>query len=644
MMMLAHRAKMPQTHTVTSVPRLRLFLRPLIVLLCLTGVLMGPAAPVSAHASVSETTPADGAVTAKRPELVEIVFNERVSLAQGSVRLIAADGQETVLQELTNSPEGSGSRVSWSISDKLPTGWYAVSWRAVSEDGHGIQGSFTFYYGDPSVAGETQRAEQVADPTRPFVLASHTLRVLSYLSVLLAVGFLAALWAVGGPAAAGIGEIARSLRRAASAAAIAGLVLTPLTLLNNALLLNGGSFESLRVIVQIVMQSSSGAALLVRMSALFGLCTAVLLLAEAGTKKIGAAVTVLASGALAASFAMGGHAAVVPWRWVASVASVLHLSAAALWLGGVPAIAWVVWRRHHLSPALVPEVISRFSRLATISVILVFVGGGVLSASMLTSPADLVTTRYGVTLLIKFSLVGIVGLIGAYNHFFLVPALRRALLPGESEAISPDLASSDTSSETTASLGTAIPVVSSSAAQAHLRVSLLVEALFVVLIAVTTGAMTSSAAPAAGGSHLSHLGGSSHGHGGADFDISLALEDLEPKIVQAPLGDGELRLDYLPGRTNTENRFRVSVTDASGAERTLSAVEVSFSQAELGIGPLTRSFERQEDGTWVLVTRDLGVPGTWKAELLVSLDADQLDTVTLDVDIQPARVTGGVTP
>jgi copper transport protein len=593
---------------------------------------------------VSETTPADGAVTAKRPEFVEIVFNERVSLAQGSVRLIAADGQETVLQELANSPEGSGSRARWSVPDKLPTGWYAVSWRAVSEDGHGIQGSFTFYYGDPSVAGEAQRAEQVADPTRPFVLASHTLRVLSYLSVLLAVGFLAALWAVGGPAAAGIGEIARSLRRAGTVAAVAGLVLTPLTLLNNALLLNGGSFESLRVIVQIVMQSSSGAALLVRMSALFGLCTAVLLLAEAGTKKIGAMVTVLASGALAASFAMGGHAAVVPWRWAASVASVLHLSAGALWLGGVPAIAWVVWRRHQLSSALVPEVISRFSRLATISVVLVFIGGGVLSASMLTSPADLVTTRYGVTLLIKFALVGIVGLIGAYNHFFLVPALRRAL-PDESDTLSPDTSPREPSSETAASLEAIIPVVSSSAAQAHLRVSLLVEALFVVLVAIATGALTSSAAPAAGGSHLSHLGGSSHGgHGGADFDISLALEDLEPKIVQAPLGDGELRLDYLPGRTDTENRFRVSVTDTNGAERTLSAVDVSFSQAELGIGPLTRSFERQEDGTWVLVTRDLGVPGTWKAELLVSLDADQLDTVTLDVVIQPARGTGGVAP
>ncbi len=86
------------------------------------------------------------------------------------------------------------------------------------------------------------------------------------------------------------------------------------------------------------------------------------------------------------------------------------------------------------------------------------------------------------------------------------------------------------------------------------------------------------------------------------------------------------------------------MTDANGDERTLSAVDVSFSQTELAIGPLTRSFERQEDGTWVLVTRDLGVPGTWKAELLVSLDDDQLDTVTLDVVIQPARVTGGGMP
>lgn len=643
--MTRRRAKTRTAHTVASVPNRRRTLRSLLVLLCAVGVSLLPTAPASAHASVSSTFPDDGAVTAERPEYIEIVFNEKVSLADGSARLIDAAGAETVLEQVSNAPEGAGSRARWAVPDDVGTGWHAVAWRAVSEDGHAIQGSFTFYYGDPSSAGQAERAEAVDDPTRPYVLASHVLRVLSYLSVLLAVGFLAALWAVSGPAAGQVPALAQSLRRISAGAAIVGLVTTPLTLLNNALLLNGGSFESLRVIVQIVMQSSAGAALLVRMSALFGLCTAVLLVAEAGTRKIGAGVTVLATGALTASFAMGGHAAVVPWRWVASVAEVLHLGAAAAWLGGVPAVAWILWRRHTLSEASVPEIIARFSRVATVSVALVFVGGMVLSSSMLTSPAQLVTTRYGVTLLVKFALVSAVGLIGAYNHFVLVPALRRNV-DGDAHPGASDSATARATTDVTAAPdGPILPTVSAGKARAHLRTSLLVEAAFLVLVAVATGALTSSAAPAAGGSHLSHLGGSGHGHsGGLDFDVSLALEDLEPRIVQAPIGTGELRLDYLPGRADAENRFRVSVTDDAGSERDLDGVDAAFTQTELGIGPLERSFVRQDDGTWVLTSRDLGVAGTWQAELLVRFADGSVDTVTVAVEIRPARTTGEVAP
>ena len=638
---MRRRAESAAWDTVLAVPRPPLS-KFLTAMLCAMGAILLVASPASSHASVSSTTPADGAVTVERPDYVEIVFNEKVSIADGSARLIDADGTEVVLPQLSNPPEGAGSRARWSLPSDLDRGWYAVAWRAVSEDGHGIQGSFTFYYGDPTVAGQAQRAEQVDDPTRPYVLASHVLRVLSYLAVLLAVGFLAALWAVSGPDVSGLPSLGQALRRASATAAIIGLVLTPMTLLNNALLLNGGSFESLRIIVQIVMQSSSGAALLVRMSALFGLCTAVLLLAEVGTRKVGGVVTVLATGALTASFAMGGHAAVVPWRWVASVAEVLHLGAASAWLGAIPAVAWILWRRSSLSDASIPEIISRFSRVATVSVVMVFVGGAVLSASMLTSPEQLVTTRYGVTLLVKFALVASVGLIGAYNHFVLVPALRRDV-HGDQDADGTSVGNHAAAVDDTHDV--VLPAMSAAKARTHLRTSLLVEAAFLALVAVATGALTSSAAPAAGGSHLSHLGGSPHGHsGGFDFDVSLALEDLEPRIVQAPLGTGELRLDYLPGRADAENRFRVSVTDASGAERALDGVDISFTQSALGIGPLERSFQRQADGTWILVSRDLGVVGTWNAELLVRLADGSVDTVTLEVTIREARGATGVAP
>lgn len=574
------------------------------------------APPASAHAMVSSTNPADGSVVEELPEFVEIVFNERVTVADGSVRLIDADGTVTELVELSNEPDGSGARARWDMPGDADEGWYAVAWRAVSADGHGISGTFTFFYGDPDAAGGAAKAQKIDDPTAKFITLSHLLRGGTYLSVLLAVGLLAALWAVGGPLArAGDPKIAEMLRRGATSASVLGLVLTPLTLLNNALLLNGGSWESISIIVQIVLQSDAGAALLVRMSALFGLCTAVLLLAEKGTRMIGAAIGAIAGAGIAVSFAMGGHVAVVPWRIPGSVGEVLHLVAASVWLGGIPGVAWVAVRRRNLGLPAIAEIVERFSKLATLSVFAVFAGGTLVAVTMFSSPAEVVTTRYGVTLLVKFLLVGGVAGIGAYNHFVLVPALRK------------QAATADASQETTNGDGTS----------AHLRRSLLAETAMLLLVVVATAALTAEAAPAAGGNHFAG-GGHSHLGGGSEGDLGLVLA-LDPVVLRKAFGPGEAVLDVLPGRAGTENRFAFSATDAAGTNRDIDAIEAMFSLERVGIGPLERSFEPQPDGSWVLRTRDLGVEGTWMAQFLVTFSDGQVDTVTFDVSILP-RTTG----
>lgn len=617
----------PVTRTPTGQRRLagglsRLASRLPVLLLLVVGIAgVVPAPSVSAHASISSSNPADGSVVEELPEFIEIVFNEKVTVAEGSVRLVDAKGGTTDLVERSNEPAGAGARVRWDLPERTPTGWYAVAWRAVSADGHGINGTFTFFYGDPDAAAGSAKAQEVDDPTAKFINISHLLRGGTYLSVLLAVGLLAALWAVSGPLAATADPvIANTLRRAGTTAAILGLVLTPLTLLNNALLLNGGSWESISIIMQIVLQSSAGAALLVRMSALFGLCTAVLLITEKGTRIVGAVIGAAAGIGLALSFAMGGHVAVVPWRIPGSIGEVLHLVAASVWLGGIPGVAWILARRKQLTTPAVAEIVDRFSKLATASVIAVFVGGTILSVTMFTSPAEIVTTRYGVTLLVKFLLVGIVGGIGAYNHFVLVPALRKA---AATDAPAEDGTPTDTSS-------------TGGAERAHMRRSLLAEAGMLLAVVVATGALTAQAAPAAGGQHFAG-GGHSHLGGGSENDLglTLALDDLEPTILRTPLGTGEAVLDILPGRAGAENRFYFTATDASGANRTVASLEASFTLESIGIGPLERSFTEQPDGSWLLRTRDLGVGGTWNVELLVTFAGGEVDTVTFDVVIDP---------
>lgn len=645
--MTAHRALSRNRATIQAVTRhMRGALLPLTLLLTLLGTVLMPASPVGAHASVSSTNPVDGSVVEELPEYVEIVFNEKVTVADGSVRLIDATGAETILVERSNETQGVGALVRWNLPENPPNGWYAIAWRAVSEDGHGISGAFTFFYGDPDDAASATRAEKVDDPTAKFITFSHLLRAGTYVSVLLAVGLLAALWAVSGPLTTlADAEVSNGLRRGGTVFAILGLVLTPLTLLNNALLLNGGSWSSISIIMQIVLQSSAGAALLVRMSALFGLCTAVLLLVEKGTRIVGVIIGALAAGGLALSFAMGGHVAVVPWRITGSVGEVLHLVAASVWLGGIPGVTWVLLRRRNLPLGAVSELVDRFSKLATVSVVSVFVGGTLLATAMFTSPGEIVTTRYGVTLLVKFLLVAIVAGIGAYNHFILVPGLRvQADVPEEKDPDEKDPDEKDPDEKDTDDTQDAPTEETSGTtggagqSRRHLTRSLLAETGMLALIIVATAALTAEAAPAAGGNHFAGGGHSHLGGGESDLGLSLALDDFEPTILRSPLGTGEAVLEVLPGRAGSANDFTLTVTDAAGESRDLSAVTGAFSLARLGIGPLERVFTAAPDRSWFLETRDLGVEGTWSVEFLVSFPDGSVDSVTFDVAIEPRQV------
>src|SRR5581483_7870727 len=125
----------------------------------------------------------------------------------------------------------------------------------------------------------------------------------------------------------------------------------------------------------------------------------------------------------ASGLSLSGHDAVDPGStWRSTVADWLHLSAAALWVGGLVQLAFVVWP---LAPELRRNAFLRFSRLASV-LIAVLLGAGVyLSIVRLPALSDLWTQGYGRVLLVKLSLVGLAVTWGAVHHFVARPALER---------------------------------------------------------------------------------------------------------------------------------------------------------------------------------------------------------------------------
>ncbi len=127
-----------------------------------------------------------------------------------------------------------------------------------------------------------------------------------------------------------------------------------------------------------------------------------------------------------ASFWFDGHTVTKGFRPLHALANSVHIVAGSVWVGGVIAMAVVLWiRRRQHRPTGALELVVRFSAVASVALGAVVVAGLVMAVSILDSFGELTSTQWGQTLLLKSAAAGIAMVAGAYNHFRLMPALER---------------------------------------------------------------------------------------------------------------------------------------------------------------------------------------------------------------------------
>ena len=123
-----------------------------------------------------------------------------------------------------------------------------------------------------------------------------------------------------------------------------------------------------------------------------------------------------------------GHASDWAFHDVSMVTSELHVMAAAIWTGGLLAVAAFLNGR----PLLLALTLPRFSRLATLAIAAVALTGLVNGLVELAQtpgvrlPGALLTTTYGLLVLVKIALVAALAALGGYVRFRLLPVVARA--------------------------------------------------------------------------------------------------------------------------------------------------------------------------------------------------------------------------
>ncbi len=123
------------------------------------------------------------------------------------------------------------------------------------------------------------------------------------------------------------------------------------------------------------------------------------------------------------SFWFDGHTVTRGPRVAHATVDLVHVVGGGVWFGGIVGLCIVALLRRGTSIA---PVIVRFSPVASVALVVVALAGSLMTLMVIDGIGDLTGTEWGRLLLVKVAAVGVTALVGAYNHFVVVPALEVA--------------------------------------------------------------------------------------------------------------------------------------------------------------------------------------------------------------------------
>jgi copper transport protein len=538
-------------------------------------LVLGAVAPAaSAHAALLRTTPGDAEILPTGPKEVTLTFGEPVGIGLGQLRVLSAEGER--VDDGAPSRSAGGTVVHIPVRSGIPEGSYVVVWRVVSADSHPVSGAFTFSVGKPSVdakalMGKGNLTSIAAAPRAPSI-ALGTTRFVGFAALVVLLGgaiFCLVLWPAGVP------QLRRTFLVAAVVeAAAAGLAL----LLEGPYAAGDGlgrTFDG--SLLDAVLSTQYGEATATRIGVALATVVAVLVVG----KRIGrtSAGLIAALGLfMAMTWSAAGHAGVGSWQPWTNLSDTVHLVFVSAWVGGLVVLVRGLRR---WSPDEQAALLPGWSRLAFWSVVLLVATGVFATIREVGELGALFTTRYGLLLVTKYALVGLMLLFALVGRAYVRSRWPRHVAHAAMTAEVPPEASEDDDA-------------------AGLRRSVAIETgLAVVVLAVT--AVLVNTPPAKDAFAPPYTGRSSAGPLTVQVDIYPARKGLNGLHVYT-VGAG--------GRT-------VDVAEVSG--------DVVHGSERITVHPTHKSLGHYEDLNLVLPAK-----GSWTIELQIR---------TSDVDSYPTSQT-----
>ncbi|WP_189598390.1 copper resistance CopC/CopD family protein [Streptomyces pilosus] len=612
-------------------------------------LVLGSAAPASAHAALRASDPGAGSVVKTAPRHITLTFTESVGLLDDSFRVYSPDNHRVELGEPQHA-DGASDTARAALPAGLAEGTYTVAWRVVSADSHPVSGAFTFSLGAPSPTPPAAPGDHAEHPVTKSLY--DTGRYLAYIAAALLIGTAAFAALCRPPDTA-------PLRLPLLTGWWTLLIATSALLVLRAPYENGTSPTTALDLGAFTgtLSGRPGLALLTRLALLLLTAAVLLPLARRGGPRARLAAGAAVSVALALTWAAAEHASAGIQVPAAMTSSVLHLLATACWLGGLTALLLTLYRAKTPPP---PETVARFSRLAFLSVTVLVVTGLYQSWRGLGSWSALTDSSYGRTLTAKLAAAVFLLAAAGLSRRWTTLLVTRAAAPATVDARVPEpvgapvgagpggpAADAADGADVPKAADTAdVPEVPNAADvpgapdvpgepampppptadhyRRALRRSVLAEVMVAVVVllitTVLTGTLPARAEAEAARAPRPQVAGLP---GAEAFTI--------PYDVDTPDGRGTVQIQMDPGRVG-ENGLQAVVFGPRGALTFVPELRVSFTLAAEDIGPIDARLT-DRGGYWATSDLTLPLEGTWTMKLTIRVsDLDQV-TETRQVEI-----------
>lgn len=511
-----------------------------------------------AHAVLLSSSPGAGQTLPAAPPAITLHFSEPVEIAFGSVSVYDPAGRMLPVGDARYLPDDSAS-LGVALPAGLRDGTYTVGWRVISADSHPVSGAFTFNIGAPGGSRADlldQLREQTADQT--VERAADVARFVLFTGLLLALGVsMFSVTAGRGRPDVVSGRLCLLVTVALAAALVgtaAGYALEGALAAGRGL---GAAFDP--GLWGDLARTQYGKSSIARLALTSGaLLATVAPFAPSVRRALGLTLLVAA----VASVSFGGHASTIDPAWAGRLGDTVHQLAAGTWFGGLVALVLVLRRtsdrddRRALGTA--------FGRVALLAVAAVVVTGTLSALAQLGSPGELLSTRYGVTLLLKVGLVVFAVAGGAVNRFVIVPRLG---------AVSRD------------SLGVIAGI----------------EAALLGCVLIVTAVLTGTAPPSPSAAGLA--------------PSPTAPPVSRPVVVEGTAGPVDVFVELTPG-TAGENSLHVHLSPSVAEPLNVEELTVSFELPSANLGPLRAELKSDEDFAYTGSVA-LSVAGEWKVSVRV---------------------------